>query len=102
MAVYRVEELWTSPEHPIPHRVACAQVAPEPQAFCGSQGHRTSLDLEYGWTELTSLSQRRKCVHMYVCVCVYVHAYTVAPATRRKEGASSETNMLHVLYQICR
>lgn len=83
------EKVRMSPEWPIPHRDTCTMSAQAPSV-------PTRIDLEGGWTGLTGPRQRE------VCVCGQACMHSCAPATQCGQEASSETNTLHVLYQICR
>lgn len=84
-----------------PHGVTCAKpVAPEPQRPYGTESQGHTQGPTGGWMRLTSLGLREGCM----CMHTHVHmpAHVCAPATQCGEGASFETNTLHVLYQICR
>lgn len=84
-----------------PHGVTCAKpVAAEPQRPYGTESQGHTQGPTGGWMRLTSLGLREGCM----CMHTHVHmpAHVCAPATQCGEGASFETNTLHVLYQICR
>ena len=70
----------------------------ECQVLCGGTGAR-GFPLPR-ILKVADGAQREECVCAHTCMDTCL--CTSAPATQLGEGVSSETHMLHVLYQICR